>query len=103
MQTILAPRSSRKSPRGSDPLLPPAKGHALCRGCNRYFWNLAAYDAHRVGPLTDRACAHDAQMRDAGLELDGSYWRRPRRSFDLDRRRALNAVRRADRQLEAAA
>ena len=41
-----------------------------CVGCERLFWGVPAFDAHRIGTGEARRCANDAEMAKAGLLLD---------------------------------
>lgn len=46
-------------------------------GCCRTFVSVAAFDAHRVGPFTDRRC-HDATSDPRWVETDEGWRRLPK-------------------------
>ncbi len=36
--------------------LPPGTNRCLCASCGHYFGGVTAFDMHRVGPASERAC-----------------------------------------------
>lgn len=58
-------------------MLKPGTRACLCRSCGRIFSAPTTFDVHRVGPMANRRCAVESEMRDAGLEPDPrGVWRR---------------------------
>jgi hypothetical protein len=55
--------------------LPLRGGRCLCGACGEFFNSTAAFDKHRVGPMTDRRCRSVAEMNDAGMAHNAAgYW-----------------------------
>ena len=53
----------------------------LCRACGAYFLGVSAFDKHRDGPWTDRACLTAPQMAERGFKQNPhGYWSPPARS-----------------------
>jgi hypothetical protein len=45
-----------------------------CRTCGERFDSVTAFDAHRVGPITDRRCLTTAEMQECGLCRKHGFW-----------------------------
>ncbi len=85
-----------KTFRINDPRLPPGSNFCRCAACGVYFYNVKAFDKHRVGPGPDRRCMPTARCPELGLQLDvNGYWRLPKRKFRSVHLKADNVERRA--------
>lgn len=53
-------------------------GGYACRACGLLFGSLHAFDGHRFGPMTDRACLMESMLLARGWSLDSrGRWRTP--------------------------
>jgi hypothetical protein len=49
-----------------------------CASCHLTFTSIGPFDAHRDGPMNDRRCRTEPELRQRGYEPnDSGYWRQP--------------------------
>lgn len=56
----------------SDPRTTIGTGRCVCRGCDRAFSGVSAFDKHQTGAKDGSNVCHDPATR--GLVFDGRYW-----------------------------
>lgn len=64
------------------PVLRPGSLVCACRACGAVFQSARAFEAHRVGPWSERRCLPTPRMAERGLVLDPrGFWRWPKREY----------------------
>jgi hypothetical protein len=48
--------------------------HNECTGCGKLFNSTAAFDKHRTGPMDDRRCLTEPEMRGKGMAVNATGW-----------------------------